>query len=414
MNYMKKIIKIVLCLIISVFIVPFGIVNASTGEYFYAEENAIFDETVDHNLFVVGNTLNDSGIINGILFAAADNLTSSSTMDYGFVAGNNVSISSEVKNDLFLAGNNVKLNNTTVERDAYIAGNIINISNSIVGSNLFLASSSLKLENVNIIGNVNIDVENLVIGDDVIINGTLLYNEDAKIEGLEKVECRKEVYKDVVYEVTKTKVEKYTEIGMSVGALLLVAIIIIVVYPRCYQKATKDVTFGDTFKYLGLGILLLIAIPIISVLLIFTTLGTPLGIILALAYGVSIYLSLICMGMLIGKALHIKNGVVGTIFGTLIVKGLTYVPYVGGFVLCLSVLIGMGLTLRVIKPLNNKEEDNNQNNDNLKLEESKKEFEEENVPAVIDSEEKKTKKAPKKAKPKQKSKTAKKDSTESE
>lgn len=348
-EFMKEFKKLIVCLILSIFIIPLA-VKADSGEYYSLDDNVNIDNRVDHNYFALGNTLNDNGITKGILFALANNLTSDSEMDYGVMLGNNVSISSDIDNDLFLIGNLVKIDNANIKRDVYISGNSIRIINSTIGNTVFLSSESLKLENVTINGNVNVDVSNLEIADNVIINGNLYYNEDAKVTGLNKIDCHVETYEVINNEVTKTKKDIYKEIIISCLSLLIIAILITCIYNKAYLKVTMDVSFGEVFKYMGLGILLIIAVPIIAVLLMMSLVGLPLGLILLVLYGLALYLSLVWMGMIVGRFLHIKNRVFGTILGVLIVKGLTYVPYVGGFLCLVFVLIGMGLALKVMRP----------------------------------------------------------------
>lgn len=355
---MKVFKKVIICLVLSLFIIPFS-VRAESSEYFYLDDNVDYSKEVQHNMFVFGNTLNENGVTKGILFAFANDLTSKSEMDYGVMLGNNVTISSEVANDLFLAGNIIKINNATINRDAYISGNSVKITNSTIDNTLFLAAETLKLDNVTINGDVNVAVTTLEVSDNVIINGNLYYNEDAKVNGLDKLDCHKETYESIDVQVKQTKKEIYIGIISSVLGLLLVAILISAIYSKAYLKVTMDMSVGEVFKYLGLGILLIIAVPIISIFLMISLVGLPLGLILLVLYGLAIYLSLVWSGMLMGRLLHIKNRIFGTIIGVLIVKGLTYVPYVGGFFFAVFMLIGVGLTLKVMKPtMKSKKKDN--------------------------------------------------------
>lgn len=352
MMKMKRFKKIIICMLLSLFIIPFS-VKAESGEYFYVDDNLTVNEKAEHNLFVMGNTLNDRSVTRGILFALANDLNSDSKIDYGVMMGNNVTISSEIDKDLFLMGNTIKLNNATINRDAYIAGSSVRIINSTIDNTIFLVSQTLELDNVIINGDINVEVETLKIGDNVEISGKLYYNDDAQVTGLNKVDCLKETYKNVSYENTKTMREKYIEMILSILALLLVAVLITAIYSKTYSKVTSNITLGSVFKYMGLGLLLLIAVPIISILLMVSSIGLPLGLMLLVIYIFAIYLSLIWMGMVVGRFLHIKNRLFGTIVGVIIVKGLTYVPYAGDFLFLCFMLVGIGLMLKVMMPSTN-------------------------------------------------------------
>jgi len=109
-------------------------------------------------------------------------------------------------------------------------------------------------------------------------------------------------------------------------------------------KAKKDV-----FKLLSLGFVFLLCIPIISITLLMTGLFSSLAIILLILYGLFIYLSEIFTAYILANYIDNKwfnkklNNYLLIIIGLFIIRVLSIIPVIGGFITFVVLLIGLGI-----------------------------------------------------------------------
>jgi hypothetical protein len=99
----------------------------------------------------------------------------------------------------------------------------------------------------------------------------------------------------------------------------------------------------------------LILIPIISVILLVTVIGIPLGLLGLTLFLWMLYLTQLTLGVFIGHRLFgIQEKKGWNLFwafavGLIIVQALTFIPYVRFFVVLAGVLFGLGAILLVLK-----------------------------------------------------------------
>lgn len=347
---MKKNNKILLMLVV-LLVMPFGFVKAEKTTYFKADDTLKVEENVDHNLFLSGNKVTSNSKVNGILFMVGNSLKTKKSIEYGALAGNNITIVSDVEKDLFAAGNDITVEGK-LGRDAYIAGNTVSINNDVDG-NLFITSGTIELSDTTVKGNVYLACDNIVIGENVTIKGTLRYNEDAKIEGLKKAGIKKlKTYKESYSEKKDIK-EVTSEKIVSTLSLLLVALIISSLLPRLYQLKEEDVNVKTLLKKALNGLITLVLTPIACVMLLISIIGLPLGIIGVLLYGISVYISITVSSALLGKVILSKfnreDKFLSIVVGVVIMKIVLLIPYIGPSIYFLFMLVGLGYILDLFK-----------------------------------------------------------------
>jgi len=350
---MKKRLLLILLLLFTLF--PCYSVSAiKTQDYFKIEDNVEDKDDIEHSLFMFGNNVDSRKKIEGILFLVGNNINSNSENEYGIYAGNNVEINGKIEKDLFAAGNIITINNeTSIGRDAYLAANTINIKTNVDG-NIFATCEALYLENITIKGDITVNCSNITIKDDVIIEGTLKYNEDAKVSGInEELVPNVKTYKKKVKEVTLMDI-LYTK-SISAITLIVTAIIIHLIFKKLYDRLSKDIDANKLIKNLCSGFCFLIIVPIISVLLFLSTFGLSLGIIALLIYGIMLYLSIILSSTVIGNNVLTKlfkrkdNPYLSIIIGIVITTIFTSIPYIASAIYLILILIGLGLFVEMIK-----------------------------------------------------------------
>ena len=105
----------------------------------------------------------------------------------------------------------------------------------------------------------------------------------------------------------------------------------------------------DALRTGAIGIVALVATPIIAVLVCLTLIGIPLGLLALFLWGASIYLGQIVIAQLIGTrvveamAERREHFAVALVVGLLAVTLLTNLPFIGGLVGFLLTLLGLGL-----------------------------------------------------------------------
>ncbi len=337
------------------------IVIEENGTMSIAEENDGLliaqpeSEIFYHSKFAVSDNINTNYDVYGILFAAAENVTINGYNQYGLYAGNNVIIKGNIESDTFIAGNNIYINETaTIGRDAYIAGNYVEISGSI-GGDIKIYASSVNINKAVINGNVEIDSENISINEDTSIYGTLKYNDDANVEGIDK-----EKFSNIIIyenESENGKVSGIYNISSSIYgfiSLLIIAVVINCLFPKIYKNVNKKVTTSSVFKSMGSGLIIFVVIPVLSIILMCTYIAAELAVILLVLYLVCLSLSLLPVAAVIGNQILTKlfkkkdNNNLSMILGLLVIEIITLIPCLGTLLTFLLIFIGLDYIKKLI------------------------------------------------------------------
>ena len=338
---MKKIFKIII-----VFLLMVGInVNAKGINNFFADDNLKVNEDINATAFAAGNNVDISSKVNGLNFVAGNNLTLSSSQDHLFAAGNNIQLNEVTTKDAFIAGSLIKINNSNI-RDLYVAGETILI-NSNIERNIYAGGEKVTI-NGTIEGNVNIEAEEIVIEDETVIKGTLEYPEESKISRSKSASIGEiKTYKEEKVEVDYNPITNVLEKIISFVSLLVTGLILLTINKKLFKKIEKeDKNAINMLKNTCLGFALLILIPLVSIIMLFTILLMPLSIITLLIYGILIYLSMIASSYYIGNWIFkdkIKNNYLLLTVSLLIVYLFTKVPVIGGFISFISVCLGISI-----------------------------------------------------------------------
>ena len=307
---------------------------------FKAGDDLTITGNYNRSTFFAGSSIYDNANVNGIGFVAGDSINILGKHEYGFVAGNKIDIKGEYEKDLFVAGNVINIDKTSkIGRDFYLA-------------------STLNLDNTVINGNVYVTTSNLVLGDNVVINGTLKYNDNANTKGIDASTITKvETYKGIEREEETTKV-KIQDFVVSLLGLLLIGVILNALWPNIFKKlkeVTNEYNFVNGLKDTLIGFLILIALPVFLIIMLMTIIGVPLAIIGFIMYGIMIYLTNVFVGYLLGDVLIRKvfnktdvNNYLAILLGIVIIELLKVVPFVGALVSIITLCLGLGIIKKIL------------------------------------------------------------------
>lgn len=331
------------------------------GPGFYAGDTVQIDGIIDGITFVAGREVRINGEIKGDLFAAAQEIIIDGKINGNlFSAGENIVINGKVKGDVFGAAKEINITKEAVNyRDVFVAGSKI-VHTGKIDRQLFAAAQDMNIHG-SIDDDVKLDVENLKIHDSAVIKGNVAYSSsnqgsispNAQVTG--KIDWN-EITPDE--EATGEGQNKFTPMLISLAGALLLWLIITFWRPQFWIR-TSEVILGQSLKTIGVGFLVLLVTPILAILLMITVIGIPLGIILSLIYGVSIYLTKIIVAVALGYGIAKKfswpekhKGVWLVLLGLVILTLLSNLPFIGFIVKLVTIVLGLGsLLLTYAKPV---------------------------------------------------------------
>ena len=250
-----------------------------------------FDEEVRRNAFVSGGDVTVRGAVGRNLYAAGGDVRLEGSVDGDArVAGGNLSIEPEAR----IAG------------DAMLAGGSIAVDGSISGD---LTAFGDRIElNGRIDGDVQLAGGRLRLGPDARVGGRVTYRSGdelivepgAQVAGGVRQSADERAWRRFAHGATIVG-----GVALSLGLLLLGALLILAM-PRFTREAAESIR-RLPWQTIGIGLAVLVGVPVMCAILVITLIGIPLAVLLAFFYG-----ALLVLGYLIG-AVFLGDFVLGRI-----------------------------------------------------------------------------------------------------
>lgn len=343
---MKKIVYSLLVMIITLVCIP---VNAKDN--FYANQELNLNKEYDSTIFAAGNNVKATGRVDGISFIAGNNISVENERDYLFAAGNIINIKNVTTKDAFVAGSNITIEDSII-RDLYAAGEKITIDSDIDGK-AYVGGEEVTI-NSTIKGDIKVSAERIILGEKANIEGTLKYPEDAKISKEKDTKIAKEKTYKVKSASTKEKaMEMFIDFLSTVSSMILIGLLLLSLNRKVFDKIKKiEKTAASVFKMTLLGFAVLVLVPILSVILISSTIGIGLGVICLLMYGIMFYLSVLPTAYFLGNWIaqdKMDNKYLLFTISILTIYVLRLIPIIGGLVTIISLCFGLGVYAKLIK-----------------------------------------------------------------
>lgn len=350
--------KLLSCVLL-VLLLMLAVAPAAFAEVEFADDNISGEH--DATVFLAGSELTSTAKIKGILFSAGNTVSAGGESEYAFIAGNNVALNGECSRDAFIAGNNVGVSGT-IARDLYAAGNILNIR-SDVGRDVFAGGKSVSLGG-EIGGNVYLNADQIQLADDLKIGGSLRYNSNAIVTGPKQLISGADVYDDTPEEENAASVSvsarpspfsKLKSILFGMIGLLLIAYFLLWLTPL-WEKLDDDYYGADFGKYaaaFGIGLAVLVALPIGAILLMITGFGLRPAFVLLFVYLAALIAGPVFVSFFVGGILwrnafrQPRNYWAELPIGILAVRVLKLLPFVSFPVGLISAAFGLGVLTRM-------------------------------------------------------------------
>jgi cytoskeletal protein CcmA (bactofilin family) len=336
------------------------------------------DQVIDDDLFITADSLTINGTINGDLFAAAGNINFTGTVNGSlYAAGGTINISGTVKNDLLLAGGNLDIRQAQVGESLITFGGNVNIDNQTsVGGSLIFGAGSYSSQapvsrgvlggagNLNLDGpigkNVRISAGQITLGPQTRISGNLSYAVESESDfSLSPTATVSGQLKRLAPQASQVKEKLDRQLprllsGIKTGlkiwsffAALLVGAIILYLFPQPAQSVANQL-HRQLAASLGWGLIVVFLTPVVTLTLMLTGIGLPLGLILILLFFIELYLTKIfvglCFGNWLAKKFNFQNLSPYLIFtlGLLGIYFITSLPFIGFLARIIVTLLGFG------------------------------------------------------------------------
>lgn len=321
------------------------VTNLKSGDEYLVGENVTIDYTVDGNVFIFADTVTISEQIGGDAFIIANKIIIDNK---GYIYSN-----------LFALAKSVEISG--IVYDAYVCAQDFTISGGYVYRDLRLTSKTFN--NFGVVGrNAYVDCSSMDFElDDTtgIIYGNLEYSSKSEINLPESaVSGETKFTKNITTEIsTSHLIYNYIiSLGSFIIFVLVVWLLCLWLAPKFLNNSNKLV--GKKTLYVsGLGVLTLIAIPIICIILIFLNLTANISLVLLALYILAIVISrvlftIVANNFICSKLKFDKNiaRFAILIITSIIVYIISNLPYIGWLLSLIITILGLGILIYSILP----------------------------------------------------------------
>lgn len=314
--------------------------------------NIRVDEEIDGTALVFGNGIDINSDINGDLICFGNNIKLNGKIDgNSYVFAHTVELNENITRDLFgFAANMSVSDDGSVDRDVVSFASNNNMLGN-VGRNYTAYGASSNIDGT-IGGNTHVE-GGMMVGDNAVIDGSLtqVNNEEDKVSDGARISGEvKYLYKDYNTEIPLSNRILNTVKSFIFSIVLGIIIWLIVVFlaPSFVEKGIT--LLEKPVQTIGLGAIIFMVVPIVSIIILFTVVGIPISIIALILYGILIYLSQYLASIVIGnfivrrfnlKSFHNNFWYVLGTFVILIL--LSKIPYLGVIISIACICISFGV-----------------------------------------------------------------------
>lgn len=315
------------------------------------ENQATINQVIDGNVYVMARDVKvENAVIYGNLFVIAENIQI---------------VDSEIAGSVFAIGENINFSGMT--NDLYACGSKVDmVAGSYVWRNAKLAGETIHMDG-NVGRNLDVGVNQFVVGDNAQIEGTLHYfsskegsiSEQAQIGDVQFIQDEQEENE------TQNGANYVFEMANVAFQTLIIALIIVFLVNKFKTLKRTDNIGMDFLKSTGKGALMLIFAPILSIVLMLSVIGVGFGMIVLVLYIIALCVAIPTTSVeiahrILAKKEDVKKGVwIGSsILVSLVIWVIKFIPVIGGIVRFILVLIGLGIISSLIFQRNKKEEVN--------------------------------------------------------
>lgn len=280
-----------------------------TQSVFVSGGTVQFSGATEDDLYVAGFTINLTGArATDIAVAGFDLVLTGIEAEDVLAAGFTISLGGDVADDVIAAASTITLSDQArLGGGAVLSGETVTMRGEI-GGGLRIAANTAVIDG-EVAGDVVVRAPRVQIGPNARIGGTLRHSSltldrhpDAEIGAIEAGPPPDDGAEDDAPHAGETLVETVPKAVLQAFAALyavfsvaevVLAIALYLLFPQIFNCAADEIR-GRTAPSLGLGIAIVIAVPIVAVLVIATLLGAAVGL-----YAIGAYLLLLAPGSMV-------------------------------------------------------------------------------------------------------------------
>ena len=331
--------------VIGISIDVFADTAKSAKNLFYVGDS--INETVDgkSDVYAAGDYINLSGNVEAEVIVAGNNINISVENVGGSVraVGSTLNIDSKINRNITAIGSIINIESNTKAEGVYIIGGSVNFSGK--SEDIYIIGGKVELNGV-VTGNLNIKCSELVIGENARVYGdfklesenypTVLGDFDTSTIDFEKIDVKDNYSSNFKWGWFLGKV-------ISIITSIMLAVLITLLCKKYLSNSYERLVSKPWLPFI-VGFATLIIVPILAIILCFTVVCIPVSVISILIYSILIYISPVISGILVGRIVFKNiNKYLSGIVLTIIIKLLTFIPYVGAIVVFACLLLSLGL-----------------------------------------------------------------------
>lgn len=309
------------------------------------------DQTINHDYFAAGSTVEVDGTVNGDVYAAGGQVTINGTVNGDVLAaGGTVTVDGTVNGNVRTAGGSIVIDGHISKNVSTAGGNIQVGRNATVGGNLAVAAGTLTDSGM-INGDANAAAGNLTVASAAHIGGTLTYwsnNPGSIAEGA--------VAGAVTHRVPPAHHDQNNNRFAAAVLMALYwfvvtfifAVLAMVWLPR-HSAAITEALQKRPWASFGWGILVAVLTPLVGLVLLITVIGIPFGLALWALYAIAllvapVWIILATRELLTGQFKR-ENTYVVLLLAAFIYTLIGLIPVVGGIFVVVTSLMGLGASV---------------------------------------------------------------------
>jgi cytoskeletal protein CcmA (bactofilin family) len=329
-------------------------------------------EIVYEDVYAAGGTVTSGSQIVGDLYAGGGTVLVTGQVSADVVVGGGtVTITSAIGDDLRVGGGTIVVQGT-INGDAVIGGGQVHLAGRSIGGDVLAGGGLIRIEapvggdvrvgggeiviNAPVAGNVHVEAEKVTLGSRAVISGNFTYKSptEAVIEEGAVVRGATTYTPAPSRGAAGAALAAFVSIAMLIKLLMFLvgALVFGLVFRRYSTHIVRD-SFSKPLPELGRGLLVLIATPVLSVLLMVTVIGIPLGILGMISFVGLMIFSWLLAPVLLGSFIYQwfnKGDYVVTwqsiLIGVLVYTLLGVVPIVGWLVQFGLILLVLGSAVK--------------------------------------------------------------------
>ncbi|MBJ7613047.1 MAG: hypothetical protein JF924_12080 [Candidatus Dormibacteraeota bacterium] len=308
--------------------------------------------TVDGSLLATGGTIAMSGTVTRDLMVAGGNVTVSGGVKGSIrIAGGNVTVTGPVGEDVVIAGGTVELGpSATVGRDVVVTGGNATVAGN-VRRNVVAGTGTLILRG-RVGGNVQANVNQLRVEDGARILGNLTYTSDNQASIARGASIAGTVRHNVPAHPTAGQqfLDGLIAWLRTLVGLFVLGLILILLF-RHFTERTLETLRGSPWASAGLGLVLLIGVPIVALIVFAIGLflgGWWLGLAALVLYGLALAVAHVMAALFIAHhglallRLPVINPLLSLLVGLAFLTLVGLIPVLGGLINLVVTVFGLG------------------------------------------------------------------------